>query len=354
MKLRAKIIPLLLCFTMLTSCRKDEIRFEKAPEETPLVPTSLVANLIQRTTLKDGSGDNIIDKASCISIKLPVSLVVNGIQIDIENEDDFDTIEAIFDDSDTDTDTLVITYPIHIILEDFTEILITSESELDSYRNNCPDENEDDDDIECIDFNYPITITTYNTLINELGSETINTDKELYEFINNIEDYLVVNINFPIELTLSDETIVSIEDLEDLKTTIEAAIDDCDEDDDYDFDEDDNISSTEQEFKDLLILCKWEVKELEVNQQDIKNQFSGYRYTFNADGTAIAVDASNIIYNGSWTVSTNSGLRLSIQFPDFSSISNVWRLHEINPEDDGTRLDLRNLEDHMKLRQDCP
>ncbi len=354
MKIRTKILLTFLCLTVLISCRKDEFRFEEAPEETALVPTSLVANLMQRTVLKDGSDDNIIDKASCITIKLPVSLEVNGIQITINNEDDYETIEAIFDESDSDMDSLVVMFPINIILEDYTEFLVTSESELDSYRDNCPDENEDDDDIECIDFNYPITITTYNTLIDALDSETINTDKEFYEFIDDIEDYLVVNINFPLELTLSDGTPLNIDNLDDLEDAIEDAIDDCDEDDDNDFDDDDNISTSEQEFKDLLILCKWEVKELEINEQDIENQFNGFRFTFNVDGTAIATDASNTIFNGTWEVSTNSGLRLSIQFNDFSVISNVWRLHEINTEDDGTRLDLRNVEDHMEIRQDCP
>lgn len=354
MKLKTKILLALLCFIVLFSCRKDEYRFEEAPEETPLLPTSAVANLVQRTTLKDGSSDNIIDRANCITVQLPISLIVNGLEIDVNDEEDFDTIEAIFDESDTDTDTLVIMFPITIVLADYTELVVNTEGELNTLKNNCSGEGEDDDDIECIDFNYPITLTTYNTLIDELGSETIHTDKEFYEFIDDIEDYLVVNINFPLELTLTDGTVLDVDDLDDLEDAIEDAIDDCDEDDDYDFDEDDNISGTEQEFKDLLILCKWEVQELEVNEQDVESQFSGYRFTFNADGTAIATDASNTVFNGSWEVSTNSGLRLSIQFSDFSVISTIWRLHEINPEDDGTRLDLRNVEDHMKLQQDCP
>ncbi len=90
MKIRTKILLTFLCLTVLISCRKDEFRFEEAPEETALVPTSLVANLMQRTVLKDGSDDNIIDKASCITIKLPVSLEVNGIQITINNEIDYE------------------------------------------------------------------------------------------------------------------------------------------------------------------------------------------------------------------------------------------------------------------------
>ncbi len=352
-KLKSKILLILLCLMVLTSCRRDEFRFEEAPEEAPLIPSSAVANLMQRTTLKDGSGDNIIDRANCITVQLPLSLVVNGLQIDINSEDDYDIIEAIFDESDSDTDILVITFPISIVLANHTEFFINTESEFDNFKDNCSGEDEEDDDIECIDFNYPISVTTFNTLINELGSETINNDKDLYEFIDDIEDYLVVNINFPIELTLSDGTLLSIDNLDDLKSTIEAAIDDCDEDDDYDFDEDDNFSGSEQEFIDLLILCKLEVEELEINEQHIEDQFNEYRFTFNADGTAIATDASNTVFNGSWTVSTNSGLRLSIQFPDFPDISNVWRLHEIHTEDDGTQLDLRNVEDHLELRQDC-
>jgi hypothetical protein len=327
---------------------------EQETGETPLISSSIVASLIQRTVLKDGSADNIIDKASCFTIKLPVNLVVNGIQITVNSEDDYDTIEAIFDDKDSDTDTLVITFPIYIVLEDFSEVFIASESELEIYKDNCPDEDEEDEDIECIDFDYPITITTYNTLIDELGSETINSDKEFYEFIDDIEDYLVVNIKFPIDLTLSDGSLLSIDSLDDLEDAIEDAIDDCDEDDDYDSDEDDNISLSEQEFIDLMILCNWEIKELEIDEQDVENQFNGYRFTFNADGTAIAEDASNTIFDGSWTVSTNSGLRLLLQFPDFSLINTTWRLHEINYEDDGTRLDLRDVEDHIKLKQDCP
>ena len=353
MKLSPKIFLVLLCLIVLSSCRKDEYRFEEAPEEAPLVTTSLVANLMQRTALNDGSSDNIIDKASCISIKLPVSLVVNGIQITINNEDDYETIEAIFDDGSTDI--LVVIFPINIILEDFTEVRVISESELNSYRNNCPDENEDDDDIECIDFNYPITVTTYNTLIDELGSETINTDKEFYEFIDDIEDYLIVNINFPIELRLSDGTLLSIDDLDDLEDAIEDAIDDCDEDDDYDFDDDDDeISEIETEFIALITQCDWKIYELEINEQHMESQFDGYKFTFNADGSSTAINLSGTVYNGVWAVSLNNDLKFTIQFSDFPIISRTWTLKEINPEDEGAQIDLRYLEDELKLKHMCP
>ncbi|MEH6537241.1 MAG: hypothetical protein V7719_12660 [Psychroserpens sp.] len=338
---------------MLNSCRKDEFRFEETPTEDPLEQNSLVANLMQRTALNDGSDDNIIDRASCITVQLPVNLVVNGLPIIINDEDDYDTIEAIFDESDSDTDTLVIIFPISIILENHTEVIVNNENELNDFRDDCSEENEDDEDIECIDFNYPISFTTYNTLIDELDSESITSDMELYEFIDAIEDYLVININFPLTLSLYDGTSLNVSNLNDLESAIEDVIDDCDEDDDFDFDEDDNVSLSEQEFIDLLVLCSWEIDELEVDEQDLEDQFDDFRFVFNADGTTVATNAGGTDFNGTWMLSTSNGLRLTIQFDDFPSISNTWRLHEISTEDDGTRLDLRNIEDHIKLQQDC-
>jgi len=353
-KISPKISFIFLFLLVFMSCRKEEFRFEEAPEEASLIKTSMVANLIQRTALNDGSGDNIIDLANCISVILPIDLEANGILLTINNPDDYETIEAIFDESDSDTDTLIIFYPISILLDDHTEVTINNENEFNNYRDNCSGENEDDDDIECIDFNFPITLTTYNTITEVLDSKTINNDKDFYEFIDDIEDHIIVNINFPIELTLFDGTILTINSLDDLEDEIEDVIDDCDEDDDFDFDDDDNISGSEQELIDLLVQCPWEIHELEINDEHNEDQFNGYKFEFNSNGTTTATNSTGTVFNGTWEVTTNSGLRVTIQFDDFSIISNVWRVHEINPEDDGTRIDLRNLEDELKLRQVCP
>ncbi len=354
MKIKIKVLLILLFLAVFFSCREDEYRLKETSEEQPLVKESAVASLMKRTSLKDGSIDNIIDQANCITIKLPVTIEVNGISIIVSDTEDYNTIEAIFDEYDDDTDTLIISYPITIILEDFTEKVITSDAEFNTFKNDCLGEDEEDDDIECIDFNYPIAFTTYNTLIDKLGSKSINSDKELYEFIDSIEDYLIVNINFPLVVTLSDGTSITIDNLDTLKFNIENAKDDCDEDDNFDYNDDDNLSGTEQEFIDLLKLCPWEIDELEVSGQHVENQFEGYKFLFNENGVATATNTSGISYNGTWEVTTNSGLRLTIQFDDLSSINNTWRLHEIHYEDDGTELDLRNLEDHMKLEQKCP
>lgn len=352
MKIKLKLLFVLVFISFFTSCRKDEVRFEESLDEESLVKESVVSNLMKRTVLKDGSKDNIIDGASCITIKLPVDLVVNGNQITIALEDDYQTVKAVFNESDLDDDALIITYPITIILEDFTEIDISSDSELSVYKNRCASENEEDEDIECIDFDYPITFTTYNTLSDKLSVESLDNDKALYEFIDDIEDYLIVNVDFPITLTLFDGTFVNIDKLIDLQTAIQNVINECDEDDDFDFDDDD-ISNTEIDFTALITQCHWKIFELEKNDQHIESQFNGFEFAFNADSTATATDSSGTVYNGVWAINSNNGLRFTLQFGDFSVISHTWRLKEINPEDNGTQIDLRYIEDELKLKQMC-
>jgi hypothetical protein len=341
-----------LSFTLFVSCRKDEIRLVEEPGEKPLIPNSVVASLMQRTALNDGSIDNIIDKASCLLVKLPVGLSVNGIPLTIDSIDDYDVIEAIFDEDNMDVDALSISFPITITLEDYTEVLINSMSELNAYVSFCNGENEDDDDIECIDFSYPISVSTFNVLIDKLDTVTFYNDKELYEFIEDLNENEIVNVIFPTTLTFLDGTIVVVESLDALEMSIKNAIDTCDEDDDFDFDDDDNTNVTDQEFIDILINCTWEIAEIEIDDQDRKSQFNEFYFTFNSDGSATAKQNSTV-YNGKWTLSTENGLRISIQFNDFPILNRTWKLHEINQEDDGARLDLRNLEDYMKLKNEC-
>ncbi|MAU25914.1 MAG: hypothetical protein CMH45_00720, partial [Muricauda sp.] len=115
----------LLALTLtLGSCREEESVFIEGPEEETLAANSNIANLLQNTATKDGSADNIIDNASCITIELPVSVVVNDLEIIVDSPEDFETIEDIFDEFEDDEDVLEIIFPITIVLSDFTELVI--------------------------------------------------------------------------------------------------------------------------------------------------------------------------------------------------------------------------------------
>ena len=110
-----------------------------------------------------------------------------GIQITIDSLEDLELIEEIFDEFDDDEDVLEILFPITITLADFTEVVIESKEALRELAADCR-EGGDDDDIECIDFVYPITLFTFDIDGQQAGSVTINSDMELRRFFKDREE----------------------------------------------------------------------------------------------------------------------------------------------------------------------
>ena len=249
---------------------------------------------------------------------------------------------------------LDIVFPVTIILSDFTQVQITNDAALNSYINDCNGENETDDDIECLDFQYPITASIFNEITEVITDLAITDDQELYNFIEGLDDNDTATLNFPITIRLSDGTDKSISSLDELEMQIEAVKDDCDEDDDYDYDDDDidDTSTTAQEFMDYLISCPFSIDEVEINGQHLEN-LNGTILTFNSDGSVIA-DLNANTTTGTWSISTNNGLRLNLSMDSLTEINNSWRLNKIDEEDDGKdQVDLRTGTDQLKLIKNC-
>ncbi len=351
-----KILSLVMVATLLvTSCRKEESVLIEGPQNETLKANSAVANLMQRTAMKDGSDDNIVDGANCFSVDFPFTVVVNGMEITVTSEEDLDTVEDIFDEFDDDDDTLEISFPITIILSDFSEVTINSIEEFEDFADECEGENEFDDDIECIDIKYPITASIFNANNELIDTITISSDQELYQFLDNLEDDDIVNVDFPVTLILSDGTEVSVSDLDQLEEVIDDAEDDCDEDDDYDYNDDDCDNCTTDALADFLTGCdSWYVDDLERNDNDLEEQYSGYEFTFLSDGT-ITVDTGSESFSGTWE-SNGSGnsITLSINIPDLSDFNADWMLHELEQDGGEKEVDLRMAnDDELEFRSSC-
>lgn len=339
---------------LLSSCAKEEVINIDESDEPTIVATSKLADLIQRTSLNDGSKDNIIDRANCFNIQLPAKVTVNGITLNISSEDDFDTIEAIFEEFENDDDELEISFPVTIVLSDYTQVLINNENELNSYVDSCNGENEIDDDIECLDFQYPIGASVFNTISEIILDIVIDSDEEMHEFIENLSENDVATLVFPITIILSDGTQHNITSLDQLESEIEKVKDDCDEDDDFDFDDDDidDTNTTEQEFIDYLVSCPFIIDEVDINDQNLEN-LRGTILTFTTNGTLTA-ELNNVTTNGTWSVFTDNGLRLNLTMDTLTEINNSWRLNKIEEEDDGKdKVDLRVGIDKLKLIKNC-
>ncbi|MEN3324353.1 hypothetical protein VP395_11495 [Mariniflexile soesokkakense] len=339
---------------LITSCRTEETESIQAPEDEVLVANSSVASLMQKTSTNDGSNDNIIDKANCFNIKLPITVTVNGNSITINTEEDYKIIEYIFDDDDDDIDTLSISFPITIILSDFRNVTIYNYTELYNYSSTCNGENEIDDDIECLDFNYPITASLYNSSNEIIDSITMTSDIQLYGFIKNLSSKDFVTIKFPIEVTLYNGTQLTINNLIELKNLIETYNNNCDEDDDYDYNDDDCNDCNQDQLLNILTNCSgWTIDKLERYGNDYDNYYDGYTFNFRTNGTVSAYYSNNTDYGTYTTTGSGNSLTVSINIPNLPYCNNNWVLHEISKYTE-TKIDLRvGGNDRMRYKNNC-
>lgn len=345
----------LLALTItLVSCREEESVFIEGPQDEALAANSNIAGLLQNTATKDGSDDNIIDNASCISIELPVSVIVNDLEIVVDSPEDFETIEDIFDEFDDDEDVLEIIFPITIVLKDFSELVINNLDELEEFADDCKGENEFDDDIECADIKYPVTASVFNSNNEVIDTITFNNDQDLYEFIDDLDEDDVVRVNFPVTVILFDGTEVQTSNLDELEDVLEDAKDDCDEDDDNDFNDDDCDNCTTDQLSEVLVGCTdWSVDKLERNDEDLEDLYTGYRFNFANDGTLTA-DSSSESFSGTWE-SNGSGNNIGvvINIPNLSDFNATWNLHEIDQDASESDVDLRMGDDQLRFESNC-
>ena len=339
-----------LFFVVFTACQKDITEIIEPNQDEVLKANTNVADLIQRTALKDGSKDNIIDNASCLQVQLPVTVNVNGLEITIDSEADFEVIEAIFDEFDDDSDYLELFFPIEIILSDYSKITINNFDELEALIEDCGGENEMDDDIECLDFVYPMSLSMYNSENQLTETLKVENDEQFYKFIDDIDDNDIVVINFPISVILYDSTYRNIENMVMLENVIEEVKDMCDEDDDNDYDDDDCNDCSQDQITQLLKTCSWAIDKLEINGIEQTEQYTNYSLFFLDEGILKAIDYGNEIF-GTWEVdSSANGIFIKINFETLADFSFNWRLYEIEDDND---IDLRIEENRFKLEKHC-
>lgn len=348
-------LALLISATLLfTSCRtEDEVIIDPPTGET-INAGSTLAQLLNRTALKDGSLDNILDNANCLSVQLPINVTVNGVSLTINDEDGYEEVEDIFDDFSDDTDVITISYPITIIFQDYSTQSVSSDAELASLAANCLGDNELDDDIECIDFVYPITASVFNQNNEVINTININNDNDMYNFVDDLEDFTAVTINFPITVILADGSEVVINSIQALQREIEMADDTCDEDDDFDFDDDDCDNCTTAALEAIFDECTvWRIGDLERNDTDLDAQYANYSFVFNADGTVTATENDNV-QNGTWSANgTGNSISFIIDIPNLTDLNGSWNLEEIERETGEVEFELNIGEDELSFESSC-
>lgn len=313
---------------LLNSCQEEFEEVGSDAQET-IEADSSTAQLMINTASNDGSFDNIVDEASCIAVQFPYTVEIAGIQITIDSIEDLRLIEEIFDEFDDDEDILEIIFPITITLADFTEVVIESKEALRELAAECI-EGGDDDDIECIDFVYPITLFTFDIDGQQAGSVTINSDRELRRFFKDREEGEIISIDFPVTLKKFDGTEIQVSSNAELARVLEAAKDECDEDDDDDYNDDDFDA---ERFEEYLTECPWKIRELRRAGIDNIEQYPGVMLDFMENGQVALTNMMNADVLGSWSFEfTDEGPKVELDFGMLTDFNLVWYVYEIEED----------------------
>tara|TARA_R110002051_G_scaffold64139_1_gene116737 strand:+ start:16099 stop:17871 length:1773 start_codon:yes stop_codon:yes gene_type:complete len=325
----AMYVSLLTIALSFTACQDEFEEINNGEEPTAITANSSTADLIQRTSSNDGSCDNIVDGTSCFQINFPYTVEVNGVTLTIASEDDLEQIEEIFDSVDDDENLLDIIFPITVTAGDFSEITINGLEDLRELAADCKEGGEDDD-IECIDFVYPMTLFTFNVNLEQTSTIEVTSDRELRLFFKDLGDDNLISFDFPVTLELYDETTITVTSNQELAAAIENAKDNCDEDDDDDYNDDD---FNEDEFIEELVECVWFITEFKRDNIDQTPQFVNYILNFKEDGTVITGFTGATTIQGSWSTTVgDNGAKLNLEFDAGTEFNLEWNVYDMGDD----------------------
>ncbi|TSE11133.1 hypothetical protein [Aquimarina algiphila] len=216
---------IILCFFVVTSlafiaCQEEERELITPAEDTTIPKNSQLAGLMKNIVTHDGSYDDVVDNANCFSINLPYTILLNGNEVIIDQIDDYDNL--------SNSDVIEIQFPITITLLNHQEEPVASQLALAVFAGSCKSV---DDDIECIDFIYPVQFSTFDSNTNQLQTVDIDHDAVLFRFMSDLNDNTSVSINYPIDLLLHNGEKVDAQHNEELLSSIMDVASACDEND---------------------------------------------------------------------------------------------------------------------------
>ena len=346
MNFKTTLVFPLLVLMLFFSCQNEESEIVNQQDDL-ISGNSTIANLMSNTVLNDGSIDNIIDYANCLEVVLPVTITTNGVTVTIESITDYNALETVLEAFTTDDDIIGITFPITVVLNDYSQIVVNNQEELEAQIENCNGENEADDDIECIDFQYPIVFSIYNTDFQVTEVVTIADDQGLYLFLESLQGPILASLNFPVTMVLANGNTIEVNSNQELEIAINDADGNCDEDDDYDYTDDNNC--TETAVTEALVACQWNI----VNYNS-SNDLIIWDIQFQTNNIFVFTDG-NVTSEGQWVLSeTSDGVILELYNlvngnENIQVIAGGWLLIEC----DDDRFELVNGQDSMVMEQNC-
>lgn len=205
------ILPLLAAIVFV-GCQKEELKITDSPMESSIMADQELASLVRSVTSHDGSFDDRIDNANCFSLQFPYALWVDGVAHNMTTPEDF---------SEIPTDAVVVPeFPITLNMSDYQEVEVPSMEILYDYVVGCHSGQFYDDVITCVDFQYPINLSMFDSGTSDFETITLEHDWDVYSTMQSLNTDMLVTIQYPIGLVLQNGDVITVTSNQTLKNQI--------------------------------------------------------------------------------------------------------------------------------------
>lgn len=220
-----------MALTLLVLGCMENYREVSYPSEDEVVEEgSLMESHLIQTVLLDGSEDNILDNASCLSVVYPVQAYLNDELFRLESSADLELFEVEYLEKITHRNQFKLVYPIEVLDPHYQLIKVYTLDQLNELANGCI-EGGQDEDFECLDFVYPIEILSYNPVYQSSNANQLIADQEFYHYLINRNSDELISVNYPVSFSDLSGGLHEIESNEGLINLIDQYKSECDEKD---------------------------------------------------------------------------------------------------------------------------
>lgn len=318
-----KLFFLINILVFFFSCQKEENILVQNATNLNIKPVDPIISLLLRVSQNPTGFDNIIDNSSCFSVNLPVNVVVNGQNLTILNQNSLTLITDAQNNFPGD-DVVNINFPITITYQNYETQLVTSVTQFTQIKNSCTIKNDGFDELSCLNFNFPLSINTFNTNSQLANTLVFANNSNLFNYINNLDPNDLFQFNFPIQIINSAGQNISINDNLNLNNFIIDQIDDCT-----------GVNNTvlNPNLTPTLTSGTWVVSYYYDDDDDETDDYITYQFVFNSNNTITVTNGANVSINNTWNAffdASLSKLTLVFENSNLDKLDNTWRVLEIN------------------------
>ncbi|TRX16318.1 hypothetical protein [Flavobacterium franklandianum] len=320
---KLKIITGIALMTILgfTSCQSEIDNVEGDNPNTNSANSTTTTNL-KRASMYDGSSDDFLDGASCSSIVLPAVAKVNGVQVSILTQLNYQQVISILGQSNTNQDTVVLQFPLRVKLSNYTEVTANNQSEYNAILNACSSaQSGSQDAVSTVDISFPITILTYNATLVQTGSVVITSKQELYAYMSNVSSTEFYSVKYPISTTIEGESKSTVNSDAQFQSTIDAAI---------------KVKAAKaaaaensKKLETILVNGKFKVDSFISAGVNSATNYKEYTLYFANNLAVTAVTVLNTTVNGTYAASSEIDVLLKLNFSgnaSFILLNNTWKV----------------------------